>query len=370
MDYAKFHRISSSYHRQVTLFDSGTEEQIKQGLITPFIQALGWCSGSQVLYEESVAKGRLDYLVGVNPARFMVEAKRIVEPLDGYVHQINRYLDSRPDIALGVLTNGRDYRFHLRGAEAHEEIFRFRIDDPEHFESISEFCSYLSPTADWGESVNYFESLRYKVRMRERLFSALTDPTGDAEFFAWLSQVTGCRRGSKIRGSLAAAATSLLADLNRQGILCVPKQEMSAPTQLRRRPRRVAIISVTEGESEVAIVVEDASPQAVDAPEERAHDVPPSTCFHNAQEEAFVTLLLARNPELSVLDNEWRMEVTSADNRGAAMMSGKKALHLWLPEEINVEFPVLREKPSKFGKHLVIDKSTPIVRLVDACALL
>jgi hypothetical protein len=64
------------------------------------------------------------------------------------------------------------------------------------------------------------------------------------------------------------------------------------------------------------------------------------------------------------------MEVTSADNRGAAMMSGKKALHLWLPEEINVEFPVLREKPSKFGKHLVIDKSTPIVRLVDACALL
>jgi hypothetical protein len=370
MDYAKFHKISSSYHRQADLFDTGTEEQVKQGLITPFIQALGWCSGSQVLYEETVAKGRLDYLVGVNPARFMVEAKRIVEPLDGYVHQVNRYLDARPDIALGVLTNGRDYRFYLRGAEYHEEIFRFRIDDPEHFESISEFCSYLSPSADWGESVNYFESLRYKVRMRERLFAALTDPTGDAEFFAWLSQVTGCRRGSKIRGSLAAAATSLLVDLTRQGVLCIPKPEMSPPTQLRRRPKRVAIVSVSEEVNEISIVLDEETTPVEGHTETATKTAGPDTYFHNAHEEQFITTLMAKRPELSILDNEWRIEVTGSGDRTAAMMCGKKALHLWLPDDINVDFPVLRQKPSKLGKHLVIDKTVPILHLVEACSLL
>lgn len=98
------------------------EEATKQALVLPLIDALGydiWLP-SEVSPEYdadfAIRKGSqkekvdLAVLLGGKP-RIFFEVKAAGTPLDAHHGQLSRYFNAVPDVSLGVLTNGVEYRF-------------------------------------------------------------------------------------------------------------------------------------------------------------------------------------------------------------------------------------------------------------------
>jgi len=95
------------------------EEMTKQSLILPFIQVLGFDiynpleTRPEYTADFGKKKGeRVDYAIFKNsiPVMFF-EAKSVNEKLPNHDAQLCRYFNSTKDVALGVITNGIEYRF-------------------------------------------------------------------------------------------------------------------------------------------------------------------------------------------------------------------------------------------------------------------
>lgn len=138
------------------------EEATKQALVLPWLNALGYdiWNPSEVCpeYESDTAvkkagqKEKVDLALILNgqPVVF-IEVKPLGEPLSGHHGQLKRYFNSTTSVALGVLTNGLEYRFFTDSAESN-------IMDDEPF--------YISKL-DTGE-----RGLDVVVRFSKKVFSA------------------------------------------------------------------------------------------------------------------------------------------------------------------------------------------------------
>ena len=113
------------------------EEATKQAMILPMIEALGydiWNPGevcpefeSDTAVKKSGQKEKVDYAILLGgSARIFIEAKSIDEKLADHDGQLKRYFNSTTDVALGILTNGLEYRFYTDTQEQN-------IQDPEPF---------------------------------------------------------------------------------------------------------------------------------------------------------------------------------------------------------------------------------------------
>ncbi|MDS1004990.1 type I restriction endonuclease [Clostridium sporogenes] len=95
------------------------EEMTKQALIIPFLQSLGFdvFNPLEVRPEYTADFGKkkgekVDYAIfkDESPIAFL-EAKSVNEDLSNHDAQLSRYFNAVPDVKLGILTNGIEYRF-------------------------------------------------------------------------------------------------------------------------------------------------------------------------------------------------------------------------------------------------------------------
>lgn len=97
-----------------------TEETTKQALILPLLDILGFSpfDPTKVKAEFGAdfpgAKNseRVDYALFCHGVPVMfIEAKAHVEKLNNHCPQLSRYFNAMPDVTIGVITNGREWRF-------------------------------------------------------------------------------------------------------------------------------------------------------------------------------------------------------------------------------------------------------------------
>ena len=103
------------------------EANVKQGVILPVLQALGWdpFDIEEVKPEYSVSSGNVDYslrLDGKN--KVFLEAKRPREALNIHQEQLLRYAFAQ-GVPIAVLTNGLDWWFYRPSGEGNWEERRF-----------------------------------------------------------------------------------------------------------------------------------------------------------------------------------------------------------------------------------------------------
>lgn len=152
------------------------EEATKQALVLPMLAALGYdiWNIDEVCpeYEADVAvkktgqKEKVDIaiLINKNPCIFF-EIKSVDTPLDGHEGQLARYFNSTPQVTLGILTNGIEWRFFTDTGEPN-------LMDEKPF-----YVSKLD-TVDQGLDVmlrfskNYFSSIAIRDYATELLYTA------------------------------------------------------------------------------------------------------------------------------------------------------------------------------------------------------
>ena len=152
-----------------------TEETTKQALILPLLDILGFnpYDPTKVRAEHAAdfpgakAGERVDYALFCNGVPVMlIEAKPFVSNLNNHCPQLSRYFNSTPEVTVGAITNGREWRFftdlvnknimdaepfltiHFDGshADAWHHLAQFHHDrfQPEALRALAEENIYLS----------------------------------------------------------------------------------------------------------------------------------------------------------------------------------------------------------------------------------
>lgn len=166
------------------------EEMAKQALIIPFLQVLGFDVFNPLeVRPEYVAdfgkkKGeKVDYAVfkDKNPIMF-IEAKGVNEKLENHDAQLARYFNSTPEVKLGIITNGVEYKFFtdLDTNNIMDDAPFLRIDitnlSENDIESLSKFRKEAFETC---ELVSFAEELIYTSNLNKKLEELFKNPSDE-----------------------------------------------------------------------------------------------------------------------------------------------------------------------------------------------
>ena len=166
------------------------EEHTKHSLILPFVKLLGFDTADPLEVEPEYGADftikygeKVDYAIFVNGTpKIFVEAKTVNADLSNYEGQLRRYFNSTPDVSLGIITNGIEYRFFT-------DIDNINIMDDEPFFTFS-FEDYKDTDADvisiFRKSVfneqeqrQVAEDLLATIRIRKAFGALLENPSDD-----------------------------------------------------------------------------------------------------------------------------------------------------------------------------------------------
>jgi hypothetical protein len=172
----------------------GTEEAVKQALILPFLDVLGFdiYDPREVIpeYKAGWAKvaEKIDYalVVGEKVVLF-VEAKGPHEVLSNYDPQLAKYFNSTPEVKFAIITNGIQYRFFTDLQEPNmldkKPFFEF---DLEHFSDsdIAILDKFRKEVFNVNSLVSYAEDLVYLSTLKNEFKRLLREPSDEFTKFA------------------------------------------------------------------------------------------------------------------------------------------------------------------------------------------
>jgi len=157
-----------------------SEEAVKQGLILPVLQILGWnvFDINEVRPEYSSGRGRVDYalLLGSQPAVFL-EAKNALATLSGeHQEQLLNYA-FHEGVKLAVLTNGATWEFYLplfSGNWQQRKVYTIDIEQQDIGETASIINNLLNKSAvSSQENQEYAKKLHQSRQRKARISDAL-----------------------------------------------------------------------------------------------------------------------------------------------------------------------------------------------------
>jgi len=164
-----------------------TEEAVKQSLILPFIQLLGFdiYDPREVIpeYKAGWAKvnEKIDYGLAINGVMALfIEAKGPHEVLVNYDPQLAKYFNSTPEVKFAIITNGIQYRFftdlqepNILDKKPFLEFDAEKVTDAE----ISILEKFQKETFNVKALVAYAEDLIYLSTLKHTFRSLLLEPS-------------------------------------------------------------------------------------------------------------------------------------------------------------------------------------------------
>lgn len=159
-----------------------SEEAVKQGIILPTLQTLGWnvFNTDEVRPEYSTGKGRVDYalLLKSSPTVF-IEAKKVGANLsDEHQEQLLNYA-FHEGVKLAVLTNGTTWEFYLplaSGLWSGRKVYSVDLEHQDINETSLIIANLLArEAAKTGEAERYAKELHRSRQRKEKINEAMPE---------------------------------------------------------------------------------------------------------------------------------------------------------------------------------------------------
>ncbi|MFJ8352039.1 type I restriction endonuclease [Bacillus paramycoides] len=166
------------------------EEMTKQSLIIPFLQKLGYDVFNplevrpEYIADFGTKKGeKVDYAVFKNGVPIiLIEAKSVTENLLKHDGQLSRYFNALPDVKVGVLTNGVEYKFYtdLTNDNVMDEkpFFIFSMDNLTNVD-IETIETFTKENFEAEGIVKYAEELIYMTNLNSTIKELFKNPSDD-----------------------------------------------------------------------------------------------------------------------------------------------------------------------------------------------
>jgi predicted type IV restriction endonuclease len=171
-----------------------TEEAVKQALILPFINSLGFdiYNPAELIpeYKAGWAKAneKVDYCLQIHgkPILFF-EAKGPNETLSSYDAQLAKYFNSAPEVKFAIITNGVQYRFFTDLQEPNildkKPFFEFDFNDFTDAD-LGVLERFRKEVFNADNLVGYAEDLVFLGALKNRFKKLLREPSDDFVSFA------------------------------------------------------------------------------------------------------------------------------------------------------------------------------------------
>lgn len=195
---------------RVESVDGRGEEATKQAMVLPLIEALGFdiWNPAEVCpeYEADTAvkksgqKEKVDLAILVDgEPQIFIEVKPYGELLDGHHGQLKRYFSSTPSVALGILTNGTEYRFFTDTGEMNiQDDSPFFVSDFESVDSGLDVVARFQKSVFSGGAIREFATeLKYTAKIIRLLRTELDVRDGEPSesFVRWVLSADGMYDG-------------------------------------------------------------------------------------------------------------------------------------------------------------------------------
>ncbi|TCS94820.1 type I restriction endonuclease [Hazenella coriacea] len=208
------------------------EEMTKQSLIIPLLQQLGYDVFDplevrpEYVADFSFKKGeKVDYAIFQDGSPIIfIEAKAATEDLGKHSGQLARYFNATPEVKVGILTNGVEYKFYTDLTQDnimdYDPFFSFQMESISHQE-IETLEQFTKENFDSERIVNYAEELSYMSHLDKTLKELVTNPSD--EFLRFLiKDFINIRITSAVldrfRPLVKKAVHNTLLDLIREGL--------------------------------------------------------------------------------------------------------------------------------------------------------
>jgi hypothetical protein len=203
-----------SWDLKKTIKFSKDEATSRDFLIHPFLEMLDYERIDDYTHEYSAdVKGRkgtkVDIAVtfGKKSPVIVIECKKAGQKLsDRNFKQLNEYVLYTPSVKVGILTNGLNWQFYIKGDSGlnHTPFFTFNIEDYSNsdLESLSMF---MKSEFNINEIQEEAESIHFLEKFDDALFSVLNNPT--ASLVKSINEEMG---GKRVTDKIAQKITDLI----------------------------------------------------------------------------------------------------------------------------------------------------------------
>ncbi|WP_242220988.1 type I restriction endonuclease [Bacillus cereus group sp. BfR-BA-01380] len=166
------------------------EEMTKQSLIIPFLQKLGYDVFNplevrpEYIADFGAKKGeKVDYAVFKNGVPIiLIEAKSVTENLLKHDAQLSRYFNALPDVKVGILTNGVEYKFYTDLTKDNimddQPFFTFSMENLNNVD-IETIETFTKENFEADGIVKYAEELIYMTNLNSTIKELFKNPSDD-----------------------------------------------------------------------------------------------------------------------------------------------------------------------------------------------
>ena len=229
------------------------EESTKQVLIIPFLQVLGYDIFNPLeihpeYYAEFGKKGeKVDYAVFKDglPVMF-IEAKPVNGNLTNFSVQLSRYFNGVPEVELGVITNGVEYRFFtdLKDTNVMDALPFYTLDLSNLNDQDIEMLSHVRKEAYSRDDITKIaQELAYTNALNHMIMNQFKAPTED--FIRFMIREIGVNTRITIkevdafRPLLKRAIANAVIDIVNQGLI---SQDISTPKKSSEEQNPSAVV--------------------------------------------------------------------------------------------------------------------------------
>lgn len=222
------------------------EEATKQALVLPMLDALGydiWHPGevcpeydADFSMKKAGQKEKVDLaiLLGASP-RIYIEVKSADTILDGHEGQLARYFNATPSVALGILTNGLEWRFFTDTGDANIlDAQPFHVAKLDTIDQGLEVLARFAKPVFSAEAIrDYATELRYTAKIATflRLDLDLRDRDPSDYFLRWVLKSERMYDGvvnagvvDRFRPIAKAALTRVIREIVRRSVAALDDQ--------------------------------------------------------------------------------------------------------------------------------------------------
>jgi hypothetical protein len=166
------------------------EEMTKQALIIPFIQKLGYDVFNplevrpEFAADFGIKKGeKVDYAIFKDGIPIiLIEAKSVTENLKKHDSQLSRYFNAIPEVKIGILTNGIEYKFFtdlaMDNMMDNTPFFTFNMNNLTSLD-VETIENFTKENFDSIEIVKFAEELVYMTNLNATIKELFKNPSDD-----------------------------------------------------------------------------------------------------------------------------------------------------------------------------------------------
>lgn len=215
-------RSLDNFNLKLAIKSSSDETNTRFNIIHPILEILGYKQMIDFTHEfVADIKGKrgtkvdIAITLGKKTPLILIECKKVGQKLnDSHFKQLNEYMVYTPSAKIGVLTNGLDWDFYVKGESGlnHSPFFTFNLEDHSNSD-LENLVMFIKSELNISEIMEEAESVHFLEKFDDALYAVLHNPTAPL-----IKSINESMGGKRVTDKIAQKISELINSISIKGV--------------------------------------------------------------------------------------------------------------------------------------------------------